>query len=800
MVHPFLFPACAWAGGAWLAREAGLGPGSWLVLGAACLAAGWLSLIGSRPRAVVAYIMAAAFFLGGASLAQREREYRSNPLHALKPGAFELFEGRLIRSPSPGLEQDHLFLRVEGVERNGGLQPCPGNLRIAMPRSTTFPRKTRLLAGDRIRISARVSFPVEYRNFGPPQAARYLQSQGLDNLAFAKSSLFLEPGPPRRGLSLAREASRLRQAFQDRLERHFPGENGTGLSREGAILEALLLGERRRMDPDLTLDFQESGLLHLIAISGAHIGIVSLLLLSVFRAAGLGPRPSAISLAVALVFYAALVEGTPSVLRATIMGVWLILARLAFRDARLLNALSASLLFLLVLDPFSLFDPGFELTYAATLSIVLFRARILRAMPRLPLKADDLLAMSLAAQAGVLPIIAGAFHRIAFAPLVLNLAAVPLVAVLMAAGYVFFPLSWISGFLAGLLGRGLRLVIGLLLWVSRLSDASPALSFRVPDPPWAAVLGYYVFLLALLLPRRFRLQVPLLLAGLAACLFFIAVPAGPRPVDGLRVTFLDVGQGDSILVEFPGRAQMLIDAGGSPTSPFDPGERVVSPVLWRRGSTRLDLAAATHAHPDHIKGLVSIARNFAPREFWEAPASGESELRSRLLASLPRKAGRRAPSRGYNRVISGVKVEVLHPPRAALAGSSEENDRSLVLRLEYGRTAFFLAGDIGTAAENEILDATRTPLKSLVLKAGHHGSDSSSGPRFLARVGPGIVVLTVGLANSYGLPREATLARFRNAGARIYRTDRDGAVEITSNGRTYSVRTAREPDRVRIYR
>ncbi len=799
MAHPFLFPACAWAGGVWLARAAGLDPGAWLVMGGACLAAAWLSFIGSRSRVVTAYILAASFFLGGAFMARREGEYQSNPLRALEPGTFEVFSGRLVRSPSRGLEQDQYFLRVEGLEREGGLEPCPGMLRISMPRSTTFPRKSRLLAGDLIRISARISVPVEYRNFGPPQAVRYLQSQGLHNLAFSKSSLFLDPPAPRRGPSLAREASRLRQSLQDRLERYFPAAEEGGLSRPGAVLEALLLGERRRMDPDVTLDFQESGLLHLIAISGAHIGIVSLLLLALFRAAGLGPRAAALVLAAALVFYAALVEGTPSVLRATIMAVWLLLARLAFRDACLLNALASSLLFLLVLDPFSLFDPGFELTYAATLSMVLFRARVLRVLPRLPLKVDDLLAMSIAAQVGVVPIIAGAFHRMAIAPLLLNLAAVPLVAALMAAGYVFLPLTWVSGFAAGLLARVLRLMLGLLLGIARLSDASPALSFRVPDPPWPAVAGYYGFLLALLLRRRFRFQAPLLLAGLATCLAFIAVPPGPRATCGLRMTFLDVGQGDSILVEFPGRARMLIDAGGSPTSAFDPGERVVSPVLWRRGATRLDILAATHAHPDHIKGLVSAARNFKPTEFWEAPPAGDSELRDRLVAALPRKAVRRALRRGYRRILSGVTVDVVHPGRGSPSESVEENDRSLVLRLTYGRTAFLFAGDIGTGAEGEILDAGLS-LRSMVLKAGHHGSDSSSGSPFLERVGPRVVVVTVGSANSYGLPREATLARFRAAGADIYRTDRDGAVEITSNGKTCSVRTAREPDRVRVYR
>jgi competence protein ComEC len=765
----------------------------------ACLAGGWVSVRLSRPGVVVAYIVSAAFFLGGASLALSEQKHQTHPLHALGPGAYEVFSGRLTRSPSRGLDQDHLFLRVEAIERNGAPRPCSGTLRITAPHSTTFPRGVRLLAGDRVRVSARISAPVEFRNFGPPRSDRYLRSQGLDGLAYCKSALFIEPPAPRRGFSLPREASRLRQSFQDRIERYFPGDRGTGLSQPGAVLEALLLGERRRMDPDVTLDFQESGLLHLIAISGAHIGIVSLLLLAAFRTAGLGPRASAMALAAALVFYATLVEGTPSVLRATIMAVWLILARLSARAPCLLNALASSFLFLLVLEPSSLFDPGFELTYAATLSIVLFRTRILRVLPHLPLKVNELLAMSLAAQAGALPILAGAFHRVALAPLVLNLAAIPLVAAIMAAGYVFLPVTWISGALAGLLGRVLRLLLGLLLWTSRQSDASPLLSFRVPDPPWPAVLGFYGFLLALLVRRRFRFQTAPLLAGLGACLVLIAFPPGPPPLAGLRVTFLDVGQGDAILVELPGRSMMLVDGGGSPTSPFDPGERVVSPVLWRRGASRLALIAATHAHPDHMRGLQSVARNFRPAELWESPPATFSTLRERMESALPPRAVRRRLSRGYRRVVGGVAFDVLHPGPGRPSERVDENDRSLVLRLVFGRTAFLLTGDIGRAAEDEIL-GSGLPLGSGVLKVGHHGSDSSSTPAFLERVRPRVAVVTVGLGNSYGLPRPAALARLRAAGATVYRTDRDGAVEVTSNGRTYAVRTAREPDRVRVYR
>lgn len=799
MIHPLLWPAIAWAAGIGTAKETGFSAGQALVMAGACLAAGWLLFFLGKAKTSFAFLIAASFFLGAAVLSVREAAYDSKPLHLLNAGGYLDFVGRLYKSPSRGIDSDHYFLRVEELETAEGKDECSGNLRLTMPHSSTFPRSERLLNGDRVRMTARIIAPAEYRNFGPPRLADSLKSRNLHNLAFSKSSLFLQGPRPRQGLSITRAASGLRQSLQDKVEEYFADPKGGGVSQPGALLEALLLGERGRMDDEMTLGFQESGLLHLIAISGAHIGMISVLLLGLFRGLGIAPRPSALLLLGSLVFYSVLVEGTPSVLRATIMAVSLLAGRLLWRESDILNALALSILVLLILNPFSLFDPGFQLTYAATLSIVLFQPRIMKRLPRLPLRIGQMLAMSLAAQAGVMPIIAGSFNRVAAAPLLLNLAAVPLVAAIMAMGYIFFPLAFLSGLLARIMAFALKFSLMLLLGVSRLAEVSALLSFRVANPSGPVVLGYYVFLLALLLPHRFRLQTPALLAGYSLFVALMIFPPLTSPVRGLKLTFLDVGQGDSILIEFPGRAKMLVDAGGSPTDSFDTGERVVSPVLWRKGVTRLAVIAGTHDHPDHIGGLAAVARNFKPAELWQTPCGERGELRRRIFAALPSSTTCRNASRGFSRTIAGVRLDVLHPSTASPLARTELNDRSLVLRLRYGRTSFLLTGDIGFNAEGEII-RSGLPLRCGVLKAGHHGSDSSSGPEFLREACPRIVVITVGPGNAYGFPREETLKRFRAVGSFVYRTDRDGAVEISSDGRSYAVRTARESDRVRIYR
>ena len=799
MSYPFLWPACAWTAGIWVCSQTGLASGPAMGMAGVCLAAAWLSFFVSSSRAVLVYLLLAAFFLGAGSLAVQERHYETNAVHGLKAEGYMDFFGRLYKSPSRGIDRDYLFLRLEKMENGSGIQALRGNIRVSVPHSRLFPKKRTLRTGDRVRLTAGIVVPAEYRNFTPPRSTPYLQTQNLHALAFSKSPLLVEKTERAVPLSIRRIASSLRQAFQDRVEERFGDAQSGGLSQAGAVLEALLLGERRRMDDTVTLAFQESGLLHLIAISGAHIGIICVLLLGFFRIVGLASRPSALLLILSLVFYTVLVEGSPSVLRSTIIAVSFLAGRLIWRESHILNSLAYSAFFLLFLNPFSLFDPGFQLTYAATLSIVLFQPRIVQRLPRLPLKTSQALALSLAAQVGVIPIIAAAFNRVALASIVLNLAAVPLVAAIMAAGYVYFPAAYIAPGAAGLLSGALKLMISLLLCLSRLSGASPLLSFRVPNPSLVTILGYYIFLLGLLLPVKRRGQKAVWLSGLALVTALIVFHPWCASVGNLRITVLDVGQGDSILLEFPGRAKMLIDGGGMPTGSFDPGEKVVSPALWRKGINTLDIIVSTHPHPDHIKGLAAVARNFKPRELWEAPAADDDVLRQKLRASLPDGTVPRVVTRGFKRRIAGVLLEVLHPgPEAPLSGAAA-NDQSLVLRVSYGRTAFILAADIGRAAEDQII-GSGLPLRGGVLKAGHHGSDSSSSPEFLNRVSPRLAIISIGRGNAFGLPREETLKRFRAAGAVVFRTDNEGAVEVTSDGRSYAVRTAARPDLFRIFR
>ncbi len=788
MPFPFFVLGLFFAAGAWGASFApwplpALAPAILLPLGLA-----WRAWVRGSDRAAFFFLLFSASSLGLAVFSEAEARYARNPLRSWPEDAYADFRGTLVRSPSPGIDRDRLDLRVERVDALDRSLSARGRVRFSIPHSPLSSAPRDLLAGDRVRLAARLLAPRDYRNLEEPFSGRFLRTQGLHAMAATKSPLLIEKTGTGHRFSPRRLVSGIRRTCLRRIEAAFgdPSVPG-GLVPEGAVFEALILGERSRLNADVTMALQRTGLFHLIAISGAHIGIIAALLFGLLRAVRVPPRISSGILIIVLFAYSFLVEGGASVTRASSMAILYFAGRLLWKDVHLLNTLGLSAMAILAVDPFAIRDLGFTLTYAATLSILLFAGPLLRRLPRLPLKLSEILALSVSAQMGVLPLVAVAFHRIALSGLLLNFLDIPLVSLIMAAGYIYFPLSFLGEGVARAAAAPLRLLLGIFLRSLHLLDGVPALSFRVPGPPAWACLGYTAALASLLAVRAPR---PLRRAaggGLAVFSLLLVILPLPARSSGLRLTFIDVGQGDSALVQLPGSGTMLIDGGGLAAGTFDVGENIVSPVLWAKGLRKVGTLVLTHAHPDHRGGLAAVARNFSIGEFWTTAPPLRDAAAEALDAALG-KTARWSLAAGAKREIGGVTFEVLWPGADFGGGPGGENDRSLVLRIVYGETSFLLAGDIGGAAEDVLLQAGRT-LRSTVLKVAHHGSRSSSTSAFLEAVKPEVAVLSVGRGNAYGLPDAAVVDRLARVGARLFRTDLHGAVEVVSDGRRIRVRT-----------
>jgi competence protein ComEC len=789
---PFLYLSLFLAAGILLASLFSLPMGlvAFGLLG--CLAAAWTAYLLRKHRGAFIAVMLAASFLGFGLYSKENSDYEGNPVKRFDFDAYSDFTGRLFRSPGFAVGKTYLYLSVERISFANNDIEARGNLRVTVLHPERYPSPLRLRAGDRVKISARILPERDFRNFGESGLADLRKNQKIHNHAVTKSALLVEKLPDGRRASVLRWVSSVRLAWQEKIEDCFSNPGGAGLSQEGAVLEALLLGERGRLANTTTAALQKSGLYHIIAISGAHIAVISFLLFSALSLLRVPRRISYIALILALVFYAVLVEGRASVFRAVIMTLAFLVGKLLWKNSQILNTISFSAVLLLLANPFYLFDMGFELTFAATLAIIVFFPKVIRFLPRLPLKISELFALSLTAQLGVTPLIARSFHRVTFAGLLLNFLAIPLTGVIMALGFVFLGFAVISPFIARIMAQALGFLVRAFLWTTGLADPLPVLSYRIPTPHLLTVIGYFVFLLALLLPRRFRSQ-KVLSFGLFAAILAVLVtyPFPARSTRTLDLTFLDVGQGDSILVEFPGRKKMLIDGGGIPDDTLDIGELVVSPFLWDRGIKKLDYVVLTHPHPDHLNGLKSVAKNFRIGEFWDGPSPSDNADYQELMRSLGPSVVRKKAFRGFSLGEDAVRIEALHPePGEAPAAQDVSNDQSLVLRISMGDQAFLLPGDVGSAAEAEIIRAG-ADVRAQVLKSPHHGSRSSSSPEFLEAVQPEIVVITAGRGNLYGLPHSETLERYRRCGARVVRTDEDGAVRISTDGKTLSTATSR---------
>jgi len=462
---------------------------------------------------------------------------------------------------------------------------------------------------------------------------------------------------------------------------------------------------------------------------------------------------------VAVIAFAMVVGGEPSVVRAVVMGVAVLVALLVDREASVINCLALAALLILVGRPGDLSDPGFQLSFAATAGIVL------APLPRHPVLAA--LGVSLAAQLAVLPIALVHFNQLTVVGPLANLAAVPLAGAATLLGLAAVAVSPASAVAADVLLNAIwPLILGLRGAVA-LAAAMPGALLHLPAPHWTAIVAYAAAAGLALAAWRLRETTPararvcgIAAGGLLAVAVGVALWPLARPPDGrLRVTVLDVGQGDAIVVETPDGRALLVDAGPGGPMRLDAGERVVAPFLWNRGFMKIAAAITTHADADHAGGMASIHRHFAVATDWDP-------------ASMPRE----------RQSIGGLAVQPLGEHVRAI----RRNDGALVLRLDYGLASFVLASDAGGEAERRLIDA-REPLAATVLKVGHHGARDASTAGFLARVHPAVAAVSVGARNGYGHPSAETLARLTAAGARILRTDRDGALIFETDGRALSV-------------
>lgn len=653
-------------------------------------------------------------------------------------------------------------------------------------------------SGRTVKMPIWLRRPTTYRNPGALDEERALARRGVTLVGAVKSAALVEV--VRRGSRSAEAAADARAWIRRTVAAHV----GRWSSTSAAIVTAILIGDRAGLQADVQARLQDAGTYHVLAISGGNIAILAVVALALFRWTGTLGRVAMLAAIVTFLTYAYIVDGGPSVSRAITVAVLAFAARLIDQRIDPRHGLLVAAGLLVAGDPLALQDPGFLLSFGATLGIVLTMALLSgRSRSFAGGVVVSMLVASLAAELALLPIVTFFFGRITVAGLALNFAAIPLMAVAQISGLALLaiaPMSWLAGdvvgWVAAMAAEALVASASAVEWV-------PAVAWRVSRPSAAALVAYYVALALALAAWRMPVVPARLVRSvrwgtlIVACGAVMWIAAEPwtwtmwanRREGRLRVTFLDVGQGDATLVRFPRGAAMLIDAGGSPSEAFDIGDRVVTPALRYLGIRRLSTLALSHGDGDHVGGAASIAHTFRPFDIWEGIPVPRSPLLQAIRAVADANGTRWTTiRRGDETVIDGVRILAHHPPRPDWERQDARNDDSIVLELRWQDVSIVLPGDIGRAVEAEI-GAALEPAPLRVLKAAHHGSASSSSEAWLHRVRPTIAIVSAGRYNPFGHPAPAVLARYQDIGAAVYRTDRDGAITVDTDGSSVSVHT-----------
>jgi competence protein ComEC len=805
-----------------LAADAEAGPAA-LWAAAIVGVVGATLVLGRRTEAVACAALIAGLLLGawrGTALALPSGPGSVSGL--IDRGEVELV-GTAADDPRPRGSTQQVVLQEVIARLDGHPRALEGRL------LATLPRALPVAVGRRVLLSAAVEAPAAFDGFDYPA---YLARQGIGALVRPREASVVDgkmsAGPA--GLSAAARAWLL------------AGLNQMVPEPEAALGAGILLGVRSSIAPEVADAFAVAGLTHVVAISGWNIAIVAAIVGALLRPleerrGGRWVAPAAAAATIA--GYVILTGASPSVVRAALMAGAMMVARFGGSRAHAASALGLAAMVMLAAAPSVLWDVGFQLSALATAGLILFGTTIEGRLAGWPAWLREPIALTIAAQLTTLPVVVASFGRLSLVAPIANVVVVPLVPLVMLLCAVAAPLGAIATTLqlAPLIDL-VRWAVGGTAWLllramivaGQAAASIPFAAVPVAAPGWLALAWYPMLWLGW--RRSARRVAPTLDAevalrvlrpshrrstpggrviararmslraaarprvGLAATgALLVAVTLASLPDGRLHLVALDVGQGDAILVTAPSGATMLIDGGPDPDLLLRRlGEHV---PWWRR---RIDLMILTHPHEDHVGGLVAALERYQVGLILDGGRAYENPAYPRFLVEAHHEpGGHRASARAGARLRldASTTVTLLYPDAKDVAAplpDGDINNASVVGLLRSGGFTALLMGDAEMPVET--LLAERGLLTRIdVLKVGHHGSNSSSGPALLSTTQPGAALISAGVGNDYGHPHQVTLDHLHAIpGLRLHRTDLEGSIEVVTDGRSYQVRSRRVTD------
>ena len=604
--------------------------------------------------------------------------------------------------------------------------------------------------GDLIYLEGKLEIPKIATNYKGFDYRQYLKTKKIQGIVIADNVKILKVKYKNNLIY------QIQKKIKETIKEELPDETGN-------LLLAILVGDKKDLSEQIQINFKNSNLSHMLAVSGAHVSYIIVGLTYITQNSIMGKRKGRVFCIFFLIIFMAITNFTPSVTRACIMAILTLVSKILYKKADIYTNISISALIILLYNPYSLLDLGFQLSFGGTIGIVIFMRFIKKKQeePKLLNYIKQMALVSICANIIIIPIIMNNFNTVSLTFLVSNILASPILAIIVIVGFSIIIISIISHSLSNILVFWLNPILNLLIKISSFCSKLPFAKILVVTPYIFNIIFYYTIILYLVnynnLKQFIKKKTVILLSIiliLSNFIFYIL------PQD-LKIYFIDVGQGDSTLIVTPSKKTILIDGGGSES--FDVGEKVLLPYLLDRRIRKIDYIMISHFDTDHCKGIFTVIENLKVKNIIISKQAEKSEnykkfkeiVANKKINIILVKAGDKIKIDKY------IYFKILFPTEKLIM-QNPLNNNSIVSQLNYKSFKMLFTGDIEEIAEKEILNLQKDKLKSTILKVAHHGSNTSSTQEFINSVKPELALIGVGKNNTFGHPSECVVEKLRD--------------------------------------
>lgn len=767
-----------------------------------------------NKKIVFIFILGLAFNFGYLSI--QTRLFPDLPAHHisnyLDSGKF-IITGSIVSFTKHYKKKYKLTLLCHTIEtKDGRKETVTGKINLNLYRFSKIAPQF----GDIIMFNSSIRSVRNFMNPGAFDYKRFLKLKQIYGTAYTdaiKIKIVTDPDQIGFFLRLIRKIEKSRTNYYQFVLNHTKGSDA------GKILASLITGKKEVISPDMRDLFSKAGISHLLAISGLHLSIVGVLFFYLFYRflsfmpalliAARSKKIAGILTIFPLMIYAVFSGFSPSTQRALIMIIVLLVSFISEKEKDILSSLSIAGILILMLDTAALFSISFQLSFTAVIFIVygvsLIQNWVLNLSQKVSFIAKNnlfskifmMMAVTFFASLGTLPLTAHYFNIVTTIALISNLIAIPIL------GFVVLPAGLVSlvcfpyfPFAATFIINVCTGLISVLITLSGFFVSIPGSWYRAVTLSWIEIAAIYLVFISIFYLVKGRRKIPLFLLILSTLLIVfnssnsrLKHPLKPN----LSITIIDVGQGSSALIQTPEGRSILVDGGGfSDSSSFDTGRFIIAPFLWQKRIRSLDAVILTHPESDHLNGLIFILQNFDVHVLIKNADMRKSRNYTTLIKTCEDRDIRILNPLTERNLLEFGTTKLLFYGSLKNRFSYGFNNNSLVFKVIYNDFSMLFPGDILSLRERNLSGINTPDLQSDILLSPHHGSANSSTKFFLDKVLPGSVIISCGWHNRYGFPHPEVIKRYQKAGADIFRTDEDGAIFISSDGKKYEIKTYKE--------